>query len=188
MVSLIRWDITGRQELAELLEWARQHVDSLAPPPLAPCSIDLIRTSGKPVSQQVLATAVTQAFGRKCAISGSTDNIDLGVEAAMTTADTAIVGGGESEHLGHLIVGANPVSIEVVWVRLGGEESGTVLTIGTPRQFARSESEIDGYDWTIPLAAALWSENTTCAKLDNENQSLNSAAELLEWHANRKKS
>jgi hypothetical protein len=186
MVSLIRWDITGQQEAEEGLEWFDRLIEQMTPPPLAPSSVTLECAVGKPLSKQILATAVIQAFGRQCKISESTGNIDLGIESALTKPDTAVVGGIESENFVHLIVGAKPVSMEVLWMGLTGDTSGGVLTISTPRQSLGDESKIDGYDWTIPLAAALWSEKIICAKPENEDQSLTSVAALLEWNANRK--
>lgn len=186
MVRLIRWDITSEQEAGEGQEWFDRLIEQMTPPPIAPSSIDLECAAGKSLSKEILAAAVTQAFGRQCKISDSTNNLDLGVESAFTTADTAVVGGVESDRVVHLIVGANPVSLEVLWVGFTGETSGGLLTISTPRQSLGNDAKIDGYDWTIPLAAALWSETIICAKPENESESLNSVAALLEWNANRR--
>ena len=104
------------------------------------------------ITCELLAAAVTKAFGRECKISDSTDNTDLGVEAAMTDYNTAVVGGVQSELVGSWMIGARPVSLQVICV---AHDEGAVLRIATPRQFDTEATNIDGYDWTIPLAAAL---------------------------------
>ena len=189
-VRFIRWDITGEAEHKRLMDRLHEFIEQNKPAPLAPSSVTLELISIPPLTRQSLAAAVESSFGRKCEISVSEDNIDLGVEAACTTHETAIVGGMESERFGHLIVGAHPIAMEVVWFAVDGDGSQdglpiSVLTIGTPRKISRTEPKIDGYDWTIPLAAALWTSHTRSATVDEEHLSFKSAEELLDWKTAR---
>lgn len=192
-IRLIRWDITGEVEWERRMDQMQrihEFLEQNSPPPLSPSSVTLKVNSRPAVTRESLAAAVETGLGRKCEISSSTSNIDLGIEAACTTHESAIVGGVESASFGHLIVGANPIALEVAWTAADGEFSPdglpiSILTIGTPRQARRSESRIHGYDWTIPLAAALWTSKTRSATVDEEGLSFESVEELLAWNTAR---
>ena len=188
LFQLARWDIARDTQFNEdFHERLSAFLEERRPRPLAASSVTLEFNQYPSISCQSLAAAVAKAFGRECKISESTDNIDLGVEVAMTEHTTAVVGGFQSDTIGHWIVGARPVSLDVSCVVLSGEEPAptrhSVLTVSTPHQFDHEAKNLNGYDWTIPLAAVLWTPNTVCATVgvgDSEVR-FTSSNDLQNW-------
>ena len=183
LYSLARWDITRDTQFDERFhERLSDLLEKWQPAPLAESSVSLEFNESPSITCESLAAAVSKAFERECKVSDSTNSIDLGVEAAMTDDNTAVVGGVQTDIVGSWMIGARPVSLQVVCV---AHDEGAVLRIETPRQFDREATNLDGYDWTIPLAVALWSPKTVCAKVGDEELCFTSSTDLLIW---RKKS
>jgi hypothetical protein len=136
--------------------------------PLPSCEVILHCSKLLELDAATLSRAITQAFHRPCSISEDEDNIGLAVDIASSTTQQAVVGG-----YGNMwMIGVSPVCMQVITMPAGDgqNEDGGFIHLNLTRRLDRDVEISNGYSWTIPLGAALWSSVVVKASLANEER------------------